>query len=216
ERFERDLKQLGKMKPYGAVHYILYGMGYLKYLKSQASKSGCDADGNTQKALGIKERAKGFRSHGEFLEAIDDYTRELAITMAKKHRAGIKGDAVTIMTYHASKGLEFKEVFLPGVNEGVIPGYRIITEKEMEEERRLFYVGMTRASERLNISYHRENLTGRLKPSRFLNPLTDRAGRRDRRNRASLNPSKIGRNTQLSFPCTTFHLFRQEELFQPG
>lgn len=58
ERFERDLKQLGKMKPYGAVHYILYGMGYLKYLKSQASKSGCDADGNIQKALEIKERAK--------------------------------------------------------------------------------------------------------------------------------------------------------------
>ena len=72
------------------------------------------------------------------------------------------------MTMHGSKGLEFEHVFLPDVNEGVIPGKNIVTEKSLEEERRLLYVAMTRAKERLYIYCTKER--GR-KPSRYLEGL---------------------------------------------
>jgi len=75
---------------------------------------------------------------------------------------------VTLMTMHGSKGLEFERVFLPDVNEGIIPGKNVITESAIEEERRLLYVAMTRAKEELNIYCTKER--GR-KPSRYLEGL---------------------------------------------
>ena len=78
---------------------------------------------------------------------------------------------MSLMTYHASKGLEFNTVYLPSVNEGVIPGSRIVTPEEFEEERRLFYVGMTRAEKSLHISWCLEEFSEKLTPSRFLKPL---------------------------------------------
>ncbi|WP_245522242.1 ATP-dependent helicase [Thermocrinis albus] len=73
-------------------------------------------------------------------------------------------DAVRIMTIHASKGLEFDVVFLPRLEEGILPHEKSIEEDRLEEERRLFYVGITRARELLFMSYTRE----KSKPSRFL------------------------------------------------
>lgn len=82
-------------------------------------------------------------------------------------------DAVVMMTMHSAKGLEFPQVFLVGLEEGLFPGMRAIGEpEEMEEERRLCYVAITRARERLTISYaHQRMLYGRTNacmPSRFL------------------------------------------------
>ena len=64
-----------------------------------------------------------------------------------------RADRITLMTLHASKGLEFKCVFIAGLEDGILPLYRAKEEKEIEEERRLLYVGMTRAKERLFLSH---------------------------------------------------------------
>ncbi len=87
-------------------------------------------------------------------------------------------DAVVMMTMHSAKGLEFPQVFLVGLEEGLFPGIRAIGEpEEMEEERRLCYVAITRARERLTISYaHQRMLYGRTNaclPSRFLKEIPD-------------------------------------------
>ena len=65
-------------------------------------------------------------------------------------------DAVVLMTIHSAKGLEFPIVFLPGMEEGVFPGYQtIMNPEEIEEERRLAYVAVTRAKERIYITHHK-------------------------------------------------------------
>ena len=77
-----------------------------------------------------------------------------------------------MMTMHAAKGLEFPVVFVVGAEEGIFPGSRAIGEtEEMEEERRLFYVGMTRAKDRLHIFYVKERYGKEAEPSQFLEKL---------------------------------------------
>ncbi len=77
---------------------------------------------------------------------------------------------IRLMTMHASKGLEFDTVYLPDVNEGRLPSRQSVTQEAVEEERRMFYVAMTRARKELHILYcSAEN--GKKVPSRFLAPL---------------------------------------------
>ena len=77
---------------------------------------------------------------------------------------------IRIMTMHASKGLEFERVFLPDLNEGRLPARQSVTAEEIEEERRMFYVAMTRAKKELYLLYC-DQKTGKGIHSRFLEPL---------------------------------------------
>ena len=72
------------------------------------------------------------------------------------------------MTYHASKGLEFEKVYLPDCNEGIIPHKKSVLPEQIEEERRLFYVAMTRAREELHIMFVEGNREEKHMVSRFL------------------------------------------------
>ncbi len=80
-------------------------------------------------------------------------------------------DAVQLMTMHSSKGLEYRVVVIPEMNEGQIPSSRCVKSSEIEEERRLLYVAMTRAKERLFLLYREKNLQKKVLPSRFLSEI---------------------------------------------
>ena len=89
-----------------------------------------------------------------------------------------KLNAVKIMTMHGSKGLEFKVVILPSCNDDIIPHFKTKTEKEIQEERRLMYVAITRAKKNLIISHTEQTFVfGKLKknkPSRFISEIDNR------------------------------------------
>lgn len=108
-------------------------------------------------------------------KTLEDFLQEISlVTDAGGDKS--KTEAVKMMTMHGSKGLEFPVVFLPGWNEGVFPSWRSHTEKDIQEERRLAYVGITRSEKELYISYAEERTTldGKMrkhKPSRFLEEL---------------------------------------------
>ncbi len=115
----------------------------------------------------LQQLAKGFDTIEEWLSHIESYDSMLQ-DASKKGREAKNDDAVSIVTMHASKGLEWKVVILPDVNEGVVPHKKAVTDAELEEERRMFFVAMTRAKEKLFIFYIDEKEAGSFVPSRFL------------------------------------------------
>ncbi len=170
EELKADIRCISGMRPFGAIHYILHKTGYLKYYRS-VNKNAKEAERLFDELL---SRSEGYAGHRAFLDAIEEYSNSLMSMYKGSGRgdeASGRADAVSVMTYHASKGLEFKRVYLPSVNEGIIPGGMSVKTEEIEEERRLFYVGMTRAGEELMISWYKEDDMGRREPSRFLMPL---------------------------------------------
>ncbi|MBE3554857.1 MAG: DNA helicase PcrA [Thermicanus sp.] len=121
-----------------------------------------------------------------------DFLSDLALVSDIDQLEEGEGSPVTLMTLHSAKGLEFPVVFLVGMEEGIFPHSRsLMDEEEMEEERRLCYVGITRAKERLTLTYAlSRTLYGRTNanpPSRFLREIPDElieeVGREERPNR---------------------------------
>lgn len=149
---------------------IIQATGYIERLKEEASDESLSKIENIEELINVimeYERSDGVTLEG-FLDKVS------LITDVDLYED--KGNRVSLMTLHCAKGLEFPVVFIIGIEEGLLPHYRRGEELEdMEEERRLFYVGVTRAKERLFLSRAERRLTfgvGRANlPSRFLNEL---------------------------------------------
>lgn len=104
------------------------------------------------------ENIKELRSVAQKFPNLAEFLENIALT-EKESRKSRSGEAVTLMTLHAAKGLEFKTVFMVGMEEGLFPHSRSLFDAEqMEEERRLAYVGMTRAMDKLYLTYARRRL----------------------------------------------------------
>ncbi len=167
--FEEQLKMIRSMRPYAAINYVRRGAGYDEYLQEYAKKRKIDVGELMQLADEIQDSSKGCSTLDVWLEKIEE---NRSILEEQKKAAGeAESDCVTLATLHAAKGLEFTQVFLINVNEGIIPWRRAVMEAEIEEERRLFYVGMTRAKKKLHILYVKERYNRKMQPSRFLEPL---------------------------------------------
>ena len=165
DKLEEDLGKIREMTPYGAINYIRYGVGYDEYLKDYASYRKLKVQDLYEVLEELADQAKGYKTFDEWFAHIQEYTENLK-EQAKKQSAEKKG--VVISTLHSIKGLEFDKVFIMDVNEGSIPYHKAVSESDIEEERRLFYVGMTRAREELQLLLVKERHEKKLEPSRFL------------------------------------------------
>ena len=172
ENFQADLKMIAQMRPYAAVNYIRRGVGYDDYIQEYSDYRGIRADDMYEILDELQEEAKGHASFDEWFDYIRAYGEELKEQMKKsqsiKNGQDQKEDAVMIMTMHGSKGLEYDVVFIPDANEGVTPHNKAVLTADVEEERRMFYVAMTRAKKQLHIYYLKERFNKEVSVSRFV------------------------------------------------
>ncbi len=168
DTMERDIKLLKDFKPYAAINYIRKGIGYNEYLKEYAAFRKIKDEELFQLLDEIQESARSAQTFEEWFDYIRDYTVQLKEQMSQKKT---QENCVPLMTMHSAKGLEFKVVFIPDANEGVTPHNKAILDADIEEERRMFYVAMTRAKEHLHISYVKERYDKEVDASRFINEI---------------------------------------------
>lgn len=170
--FYDQLHFIKSLNPFSAVNFIRKGAGYDAYLKKQAAEKGKDVSQEFEELDELMRLSREFETIELWLEHIDNYDAILyEIAQQENRLKKTNTDAVSMVTMHASKGLEWDVVILPDVNEGVIPHKKAVTDAELEEERRMFYVAMTRAKEHLFIFYIQEKEAGNLLPSRFLDEI---------------------------------------------
>lgn len=165
EQMWHDVKLLNNMSPYAAVNFIRRGIGYDDYIADYADYRNADKEELYETADEILSIAKNYKTLEEWFTHIEEYKTELKKQAEKSRQAD---HAVTLATLHSSKGLEFKQVFLLDANEGVMPYKKAVLEADIEEERRLFYVGMTRAEEKLTICSVKMMGNRETGPSRFI------------------------------------------------
>lgn len=168
ERIEKlwyDLKHLSRLSPYAAINYIRRGIGYDDYLAEYAEYRNANKEDFYEVADEILASAKGYRTFEEWFAHIEEYRQELKRLAQEKRR---NQNAVTFATLHSAKGLEFTKVYLIDVNEGVMPYKKAVLKQDVEEERRLFYVGMTRAKESLTICSVKKMRGKEVELSRFI------------------------------------------------
>ena len=151
----QEIAEAGSVTP--VLRSLLSNSGYVDMLKAEHSQEALGRLENLQELLNVTAEYDATAeepSLGGFLESVS--------LVADVDSLSSDGDAVTLMTLHSAKGLEFPVVFLTGLEEGVFPHSRSLnTDSEVEEERRLCYVGMTRAREELHLVHaHRRSVYG--------------------------------------------------------
>lgn len=168
EQLESDLLMISKMTPYAGINYIRKGIGYEKYLKEYAEFRKMNYDDLLEVLDEIQTGSKEFKTVVDWFRHIREYSEH----MKDQVKQGQKNtDAVMMMTMHSSKGLEFETVFLLDANEEVTPHKKAVKEADLEEERRMFYVAMTRAKKYLHIFSVEDYFSKKLPRSRFLGEL---------------------------------------------
>ena len=164
-KLEGDLNVIARMRPYSAINYIRKGIPYEDYLREFAEMRKVPLEDLMDILDELQENAKGFDHFSAWMEHIQKVQEELA--ERTEHHMDTE-DAVHFSTLHSAKGLEFDTVFLVDVNEKVMPNKKAVLDADLEEERRIFYVGMTRAKNRLYIFSNGQINHKEMEPSRFI------------------------------------------------
>ena len=145
------LAKLAELSPFGAIHYIRKAIGYDRFLTEYADERHIDAEELFDILEEIEEAAKPYSTLKEWKESIEEFNKKQKEEFEKNKNSD--RDAVIISTMHGCKGLEFEKVYIPEAVEGIIPYKKAIRQSDIEEERRLFYVAITRAKKELMITY---------------------------------------------------------------
>ena len=162
---ETHLRVLKGLAPYAAINFIRKGMGYEEYLHEYAEYRKIKPEELSEILDRLTESTRGMNSLEEWEAYIEDYTTKLE---EQARRAEQEREGVLLSTLHGVKGLEYDFVYILNVNEGSMPYRKAVLEPAIEEERRLFYVGMTRARKKLALCYVRQQYEKKREPSRFL------------------------------------------------
>ena len=160
--------------PADALDYVLKVTGYLKNLEAENSIEAQNRVENIEELINAVIEYE----HNEVEPTLSDYLENVALTADIDTMETDGTDMVTLMTLHSAKGLEFPFVFIIGMEEGYLPHQRSLdTQAELEEERRLCYVGITRAMEQLYLSHASSRRTFREReyrtPSRFISEIPE-------------------------------------------
>jgi DNA helicase-2/ATP-dependent DNA helicase PcrA len=147
EDLERDIHAIKDMPPYGAVSYIRKITGYDEYIRGYAFENKIPPEELLAAADEIMQSARSFSTAGEWKAHIEEYTKSVKTPKSRQDEK----NSVIISTLHGSKGKEYDIVYIVDANEGIMPYHKASLPADIEEERRLFYVGMTRARHELNI-----------------------------------------------------------------
>lgn len=160
-----NLRAIRGLKPGVAVKYIRNVVGYDEYIEEYCDMNGIESDDCYSILEDLENSGGEYDNFTDWFTHMEEYKQELTelCKMSKDNYEGVR-----LMTFHSSKGLEFDIVYIIDVNEGSVPYKKAKGLDEIEEERRMFYVAMTRARYKLFICYCKENFGKTLKKSDFL------------------------------------------------
>ncbi|MDP4143067.1 MAG: ATP-dependent helicase [Bacillota bacterium] len=162
DNLKRDIQQLNRMSLEGAINCILHSIGYYDYLKEHCIKYKTDISEIEEIVDEFKDACSNYKSIITFLAHVEEVKERI-----KNNKSIPDENRVILSTIHGVKGMEFKNVFIINCSEGNIPHKNSI-DNNLEEERRLFYVAMTRAIDNLWFCYSGEVRGKAAEPSRFL------------------------------------------------
>lgn len=170
--FENEIRAIRTMTPYSALHYIRKGIGYDEFLTEYAKERNVNEEDWFEILEEIMETARDCKSIPEWLAFVENYGDTLEEMREQQKKQMQEKTGVNLMTMHGAKGLEFEAVFIPTVNEGVVPYRKAIQSGDVEEERRMLYVAMTRAKRHLHLSYVEERFHKKADMSPFISEIT--------------------------------------------
>ncbi len=169
DSFLFHIEMIRKLPPQAALSYIRKGAGYEEYLRLYAIESNIPMSGLLKQLEQLVQECSKFNTLEHWINSIDSAQNSEGQNFGKKSSGeGGTNNRINIMTMHGSKGLEFKAVFIVDANQGIIPTSKALRERDFEEERRLFYVAITRAIDYLNIYAVEERLGCPIEVSMFV------------------------------------------------
>lgn len=169
DRLKYDILAMASMSPYAMINYLRKGVGYDGYLDEYAQSHNMQVRELYDVMDELMESARNFKTFNEWFAYIDEYGTKLR----ESYAAMDKQNAVILTTMQSSKGLEYPVVYIIDANEEITPHKKAVFVPEIEEERRMFYVAMTRAKRRLNIYYARKRYNKEIEVSRFVKEIME-------------------------------------------
>lgn len=169
DSFLFHIEMIRKLPPQAALSYIRKGAGYEEYLRLYAIENNIPMSGLLKQLEQLVQECSKFNTLEQWINSIDSAQNSEGQNFGKKSSGeGDTNNRINIMTMHGSKGLEFKAVFIVDANQGIIPTSKALRERDFEEERRLFYVAITRAIDYLNVYAVEERLGCPIEVSMFV------------------------------------------------
>lgn len=168
EKLRYELKMLKRMGPFAAINYIRHVIGYDDYLREYAQFRRMKEEDLFDVIGELQESARSCQTYEEWFDYIQKYTEEME--QMRRQQQAVR-DGVQLTTMHSSKGLEYQKVFILDAAEGITPYKKAVLDADLEEERRMFYVAMTRAKKELTICYAKKQFSHEMKLSRFVREL---------------------------------------------